>query len=319
MIDEEIKFYFSLYKFTLRFEDQLKLFTYPGNILRGAVGSVLKEICCINKRTKECSECLIRSNCVYVYLFESYPEEILPNFGATKDLPRPFVLEVDHTKNIYQPQEEFNFNLILFGKATQYIPYFILTLENLSTKGIGSKKNRAKFKLVEVKDFFNKVIYKEKILKIPEAKITYQYILSQTKPQTLRNEITLNFLSPTRIKEKGLVIKKPQFLTLFRAMYRRILAISYFYCGQKLNFEYKMLTTQAKNIIIKKENLQWYNFKRYSKKQKSKMNLGGFIGPVTYQGESDILQLFLPFLVIGQYTHIGKNCTFGLGRYEVKY
>ncbi|MEN3013935.1 MAG: CRISPR system precrRNA processing endoribonuclease RAMP protein Cas6 [Endomicrobiia bacterium] len=317
MINEDINFYFSLYRFTIKFEDQLKLLTYPGNILRGAIGSVLKETCCINKKTKECDECIVKPNCVYVYLFESYPKEILPNFGATKDLPRPFVLEVDHTKNLYQPQEEFEFNLILFGKATQYIPYFILTFENLSKKGIGTKNNRTKFQLTEVKNFFDEVVYsQDRILRNLNSHVTLKQLLDKFDTKTYRNEITLNFLSPTRIKEQGLILKEPQFISLFRAVYRRLLAILYFYCDQEIKFDYKMLTKKAKNVKIKNNNLTWSKWFRYSKRRKIVMELSGFIGKITYQTEES-LEDFLPFLILGQYTHIGKNCTFGLGRYEI--
>lgn len=44
------------------------------------------------------------------------------------------------------------------------------------------------------------------------------------------------------------------------------------------------------------------------------MRLGGFVGQVTYRGD---FTTFLPYLVLGTYTHIGKGATFGLGGYQV--
>jgi CRISPR/Cas system endoribonuclease Cas6 (RAMP superfamily) len=44
------------------------------------------------------------------------------------------------------------------------------------------------------------------------------------------------------------------------------------------------------------------------------MKLGGIIGEVVYEGD---LTNFVPLLKIGELTHIGKNTTFGLGKYEV--
>ncbi|MEM2742098.1 MAG: CRISPR system precrRNA processing endoribonuclease RAMP protein Cas6, partial [Nitrososphaeria archaeon] len=111
--------------------------------------------------------------------------------------------------------------------------------------------------------------------------------------------------------------KNLEFHTLFRALYRRVAAIMYFYCDKEPNFDYKLLTTKSKNVKIKLDNLCWYDWERYSTRQKTKMKLGGLIGKITYQSE-ETFNLFLPFLTIGQYTHIGKNCTFGLGRYEIE-
>jgi CRISPR/Cas system endoribonuclease Cas6 (RAMP superfamily) len=44
------------------------------------------------------------------------------------------------------------------------------------------------------------------------------------------------------------------------------------------------------------------------------MRMKGFIGEVVYQGD---LTKFYPLLKIGEYIHVGKNTTFGLGKYEI--
>ena len=38
------------------------------------------------------------------------------------------------------------------------------------------------------------------------------------------------------------------------------------------------------------------------------------VGRVTYAGE---LAEFVPFVALGAFLHVGKNATFGLGRYEI--
>lgn len=44
------------------------------------------------------------------------------------------------------------------------------------------------------------------------------------------------------------------------------------------------------------------------------MALGGLVGEAAYEGD---FEPFWPFLVFGQWTHVGKNATFGLGRYAI--
>lgn len=91
-------------------------------------------------------------------------------------------------------------------------------------------------------------------------------------------------------------------------------SLAYFHCGEELNIDYKLLISQAEKIKIKDNNLAWIDWERYSSRQDVRMKLGGFVGTVSYEGD---FRDFLPLLVIGQYTHIGKNCTFGLGKYEI--
>jgi CRISPR/Cas system endoribonuclease Cas6 (RAMP superfamily) len=43
--------------------------------------------------------------------------------------------------------------------------------------------------------------------------------------------------------------------------------------------------------------------------------MGGFVGHATYEG--DIARLW-PWLALGEWVHVGKGATFGLGQYEVE-
>lgn len=44
-------------------------------------------------------------------------------------------------------------------------------------------------------------------------------------------------------------------------------------------------------------------------------DMGGFVGEATYEGD---LQEFLPLLILGPYTHVGKYAVWGNGQYEVR-
>ncbi len=41
-----------------------------------------------------------------------------------------------------------------------------------------------------------------------------------------------------------------------------------------------------------------------------------FKGLAHYQGD---LEEFLPYLILGQFTHVGKGCVFGLGEYGLSW
>lgn len=80
-------------------------------------------------------------------------------------------------------------------------------------------------------------------------------------------------------------------------------------------WDFKGFIDKAKDITIKNKDLRWYNWQRYSGRQEQKINMGGFVGDITYEGNP------LPFLSLpkaGEILHVGKGATFGLGRYEMR-
>ena len=44
-------------------------------------------------------------------------------------------------------------------------------------------------------------------------------------------------------------------------------------------------------------------------------DLSGFVGEITFRGN---LREFWPFLVLGQYVHVGDNAVFGRGWYRIE-
>ena len=79
--------------------------------------------------------------------------------------------------------------------------------------------------------------------------------------------------------------------------------------------DFKGLIDQAMTVETVNNNLRWHDWTRYSLRQDRRMKLGGLVGSVTYAGD---LKPFTPFIALGQYVHVGKNCTFGLGKYRVE-
>jgi CRISPR/Cas system endoribonuclease Cas6 (RAMP superfamily) len=82
-----------------------------------------------------------------------------------------------------------------------------------------------------------------------------------------------------------------------------------------LDLDFKGLIEKSKEITVQKENLTWFDWERYSNRQETKMKMGGFIGSITFQGN---FQTFLPFVLLGEYVHVGKGTSFGLGKYEIR-
>jgi hypothetical protein len=65
-------------------------------------------------------------------------------------------------------------------------------------------------------------------------------------------------------------------------------------------------------------DLHWHDWTRYSSRQQQEMTLGGVLGRWTMQGNHDTLAALWPWLWLGQWLHVGKNATMGMGGYTLE-
>ncbi|MDI6697471.1 MAG: CRISPR system precrRNA processing endoribonuclease RAMP protein Cas6 [Candidatus Saccharicenans sp.] len=304
---------FQIYKFTIQFLEPCQLPAYKGSALRGGFGNALKRTICLYKG-KTCSECTLRSECAYAYLFESIParEIELAHFGKYETIPHPFIIEPpEEARKLYQQGESLEFKLILIGQAIKYLPYFLLAFERFGEIGIGQGKKR--FKLDRVTAGQNEVYRSDtkeflpgdfSELTIPED---YEYInIKETK-------LTLEFRTPVRIKYNRDSVTRLDFFILITNILRRLMLLNYFHGdGNPPAWDHKKLIDEAKKVSIESNCLAWHDWERYSNRQKTKMKLGGLKGVITYTGP---LENFWPLLKAGEILHVGKGTSFGLGKY----
>ena len=77
---------------------------------------------------------------------------------------------------------------------------------------------------------------------------------------------------------------------------------------------FKELIERAEKVRLVRQEIRWYDWERYSGRQKEKMKMGGLLGKITYEGD---LIAFFPFLVLGSWINVGKGTSFGLGSYAI--
>ena len=124
----------------------------------------------------------------------------------------------------------------------------------------------------------------------------------------------LNFITPTRIKFGGKYTDNVEFSIIFRNLLRRISLLSYFHCNEELDLDYKGMIKKAEEVRTLEKDVRWIDIERYSTRQGRRMKIGGFVGEAFYEGE---LSPFLPFLRLGEFVHLGKGTSFGLGKYRI--
>lgn len=314
------KFSFSLFRFYLSPIEALYLPGYLGSILRGGLGIALKRMSCV-ERNKNCDDCILKEKCAYACLFESpRSTEAEVSREASYD-PHPFIIEPPlEVKQVYLPQDELLFHLILIGKGISYLPYFILAFEELGRFGIG--KMRGKYLLERVESVRNcdspgEMIYdsQSKTLRGEFQSKDFAKMLKEVEALNPQ-QVSLLFLTPTRIKHQGRFTTKINFEILLRNLLRRLSWLSELYCGEKWDIDYDGLLSVARDKVhTTYSSLNWYDWERYSRRQNARLKMGGFVGEITFEGE---LAEFLPFIKLGEYLHIGKGTAYGLGKYKIR-
>ncbi|MCD6413327.1 MAG: CRISPR system precrRNA processing endoribonuclease RAMP protein Cas6 [Elusimicrobia bacterium] len=273
---------------------------YKGATIRGGFGYALKRISCVQRRAI-CESCILRDNCVYFLLFEKNAD------SGLKEIPRPFVIEPPQCPRKKIPTgESFSFNLILFGNLIRYFPNMLYAFIKLGERGFGNTRGR--YRIKNITNLIGEVVYENGRLKREENTGRIEV------PEIRGDFLQLTFLTPTRIKYKAHYTDSPEFYIIVKTLLRRLKLLTRFYTEEKFDVDSGKLTEMSKKVRIVQKNIRWFDWDRYSSRQKVRMKLGGFIGDVLYEGD---FESFLPYLFLGEYTHIGKNCTFGLGKYKI--
>ncbi len=126
--------------------------------------------------------------------------------------------------------------------------------------------------------------------------------------------ITVSLRTPLRIRFDGQITDSLEFHVLLRNLLRRISSLSYFHCGKKLDMDFRGLIEKSRAVRQMASDVRWYDWKRYSTRQEEWMSLGGILGNVLYEGD---MADFMTLLRLGEYVHVGKGTSFGLGKYDI--
>ncbi|NOX36042.1 MAG: CRISPR system precrRNA processing endoribonuclease RAMP protein Cas6 [Calditrichaeota bacterium] len=203
-------------------------------------------------------------------------------------------------------------NLILIGKAIDYLPYFVYCFQRMGKEGIG--RDAGKFSLEEVRavsaDGKKQRVFHigDQVLVHHVPRIELDAFRAQLLPQA-----TLQFLTPTCIKQNGKVVEQLTFSVLLKAILRRYHRLRFNHDdGQREDFSIDW--EAAERIAVVHQEIEFQRFRRYSNRQGRPVPMEGFVGKVIFRGN---LTPFYPWLKIGEYLHIGKGATFGMGWYRV--
>ena len=281
---------------------------YLGSAWRGAFGHALKQTVCVT-RLADCGACALLDSCAYPSIFESRTPPDAEKLRRYPHTPNPYVLEpADHGYDL--DGETVNLGVTLFGRANGQIPHILEALKLAGRNGLTAQ--RVKLDLLDVQ------------AECPDRGDDWQAAHdlgdslgatpTELAPPT-PSAIKIQLISPLRMRRNERLVGVTEFdFRAFAAnLLRRLSLLTHFFGDAPWETDFAGLLRQAESIPVANSELSWREGSRHSSRQGGKVPMGGLTG--AFELESPKLALFWPYIWLGQWTHIGKGCTMGLGRY----
>lgn len=307
------------YLLTIEALEPLTLHPFKGSALRGGFGHTFKRLAC--SQPGHCDKyCQLLNECAYGYVFETAPPDDSEVLSKNQGVARPFIIQPPDDRRTLIPAGDFlTFGLTLVGHSIDLLPHFVMVFHELGRIGLGNTRGQYQLIAVDAQlpfDNWTEPIYRAggELIRVPTSNLTTETIT--THAATLpTGRLTLNFLTPTRLKHKGRWINEgPFFQALIKVLLSRTSSLSYFHCGERLEVDFRGLIDRAAEVKITDCQTHWEDWSRFSGRQKQRVRMGGLVGQVTYEGD---LQDYLPLLALGELIHVGKGTVFGNGQYEI--
>jgi hypothetical protein len=301
------------YRVTLEALEPLDLPHYLGSTLRGAFGHAFRRLCCLGREGEPCPA---PSLCPYHLVFETAPPPDAAALRTHEEIPRPFVIApVSDGSGAHPAGSHVAFDLTLVGRAREQLACFVVTLREVDRIGRGRRRVALRqIDAVHPLTGASEVVYvaEENLVRPREAGVTLVDCEAAPVPE---GGARVTFVTQTRLKHEGAFARRPDFQVLFRRLLGRLSSLARFHGEGPLPVDFRGLIEAAGAVRLARDDTRWTRWARYSARQGRRMEWEGLVGGAVYEGA---LAPFWPYLVFGQWTHVGSATTFGLGRYRLE-
>lgn len=298
---------------------------YAGNNLRNALANVMRRATCpeSNRRGDPTPEHVAACPACWLLAANLDPGTVVRAYAVVPPLPARHRLEAG---------ERFAFGLTLFGDGFRYLPYFVLAVKEVGQRegvGPGRREGLGRFTLERITaanplqgDSQTLLAPGEAMVQVPTLHVTATAVadaVTQTAPHiTATNELTVRFLSPTRLEEKKQLFKLPDFSVFFRRLLYRIDELNRHFAGaaRRDREQVARLHKLADGVRLVDAQTQWHELWVYSGRTRGRTPISGLTGTAVYR--ADDWQPLLPWLVWGQATQAGKSVVKGNGVYALR-
>jgi hypothetical protein len=319
---------FRFYRLRFHFRCEGPLFLpagKAGNVIRGALGSILRTIAC-DPACPGARTCGLRNDCAYARIFEPVASAGSPGPSGLQDPPRPFVLRASHLDGASIPAgQTFSFDIHLFLTRNPPLQYFVLAFSQLAETGLGPSRGRV---WLETVDLLLDVTQDSQNLarifgngrfagaaSLPEPLALPLQEESGPPDDAAESPLRIRFRTPLELKQNGQIASRPEFGLLIARIAERLSNLSAMYGDGPLDWDWRGLVERSKAVqLVEMRIAAEDRTTRFSTKTRQTHSLGGIRGEALYRGA---IREFIPMLRAAKYCGIGRHTVWGNGVLEI--
>lgn len=280
---------------------------YTGGLWRSALGQRMRRRACITG-APTCKDCSVGKHCGYGDQFETPPTAGRGQLSARyPEPPHPYVLSPHRAQDEGDNGRRYTLDLILIGRAANYLPDWLAVTRSVELDGV--TLSRESLALCPPRQGAD-----------PEAVTPAQ--LLDAKPQLPATpappqRARLRVRHPLRLRRRNKYLGPDHFdfPTFFNTLTRRASMLYEVEHCQSPREDFRQLAAQAQRVVVEVVDLSWFEWSRYSARQRRRIPMDGVVGSITISGD---LAPVWPWLWLGQWLHVGKGAVMGLGRYRLE-
>jgi hypothetical protein len=254
-----------------------------------------------------------RSACAYSIIFET---PVIPDkFSVLRkypNAPHPFVLVPPLDRRTTIPAgANLELGVTLIGRGIDYLPHFIRVFDSMGRNGRygGPFRIRSVISALEPKT----TIYDAATRRFVAEPLLAQPSVEQEEIQRL----SVDFLTPLRIRTGGRYNLRPDFVAITHALLRRIHLLSSIYRDDRTEEDHTWmheLLRKADQVQTRRADFKLYEWDRASGRQGRRVQMDGVLGSL--EAEGDLTDL-APYFKAGVWLSVGSGTSMGLGKYRI--
>ena len=296
-----------VYRLAFEPRSTINLPPYTGSAWRGLLGTAPKHLFCPWEK-KACRQCLVQHSCPYYILYEETSHE-----SGFADVPRPYIL-------CPLPEEKglIGLELTVAGKACEFVPGILAACESAGQIGLGRGRLKfgLKFILQKLPDGSWKEIYGHReSISIEQASWLLADFLDDSQPPP---PWKIELVTPMRLRKNGQNLDTPDWSWAFSTLGMRLSMLAYLAGGERFspeqwsNIKFFLSSPGESNDYV-----SWYDWKRYSSRQKRHVPMGGLVGSSLVRPPEGAEAVWWRWWQTAHLFHMGKGVTMGLGKIDI--
>lgn len=292
------------YHLRARVAGDLVLRDDPGSVFRGAFGTALRSLVCVTGAS-DCRGCPLTAECPYAFFMETPAPEGTLLAGAPA-APHPWVLEPPPGPARWRAGETLTLSFVLFGRAHDTLEICLRAFARAFAVGLGPRRIPLAITGIRADG--------DATWSPPGGFRPRPPAAPPVPPPPVR--VIVEFETPLRLLREGRPLGPDSlgFADFLGALQRRLGLLEALHEGAASVWDYRTGLAEAASCPWDTDGLAVVRIGRCSGRRKRAVHRMGVRGRARL---AVVPPALWPLLWRGQWTHVGKNAAFGLGRYRL--